>query len=212
MTYWLRILSVIWCTARASYWTDLDPTCKIILPHFFIFFWRGGDSLCSSTPLLYRVPQWSILAPLLFLIYLLQLGTFKNIYAPVKAWMLANFLSLNENKTDLFIQPSNNAPTVPLDINSLRRFIKQQVTNLGTTLDPCFKKVKKVVQKYIFFNCAKLLHLNQSFLWKIWELLFMHVLLHDLIIVTCYIRYESDCSYPPTAHTECCRSSPDWHA
>ncbi len=54
----------------------------------------------------------------------------------VKLWLAHNFLSLNENKTEVIVfGPSDNSQTTCLDLGSLSVFRSSRVRNLGVLLD-----------------------------------------------------------------------------
>ncbi len=54
----------------------------------------------------------------------------------VKLWLAHNFLSLNENKTEVIVfGPSDNSQTICLDLGSLSVFRSSRVWNLGVLLD-----------------------------------------------------------------------------
>ncbi len=144
-----------------------------------------GDCVSSSASLLCGVPQGSILGPVLFSLYMLPLGSIlrkhniafhfyaddTQIYLPlkqngslqplldclkdIKAWMALNFLSFNENKTEVLLFGPNNARAGPLmNMSSLSPYIKSTAKNLGVIMDSDFKLDKQInsVVKSSFFQ------------------------------------------------------------
>lgn len=119
-------------------------------------------------PLRCGLPQGSILAPSLFSLYMLPLGTIfrkhcvsfhfyaddTQIYIPikrnnpaalnslhlcleeVKAWLAQNFLSLNDDKTEVIVfSPSERSQCTCPDLGSLSPFKSTGVRNLGVLVD-----------------------------------------------------------------------------
>ena len=154
-----------------SYLTDRSFSVKV------------DSFVSSSAPLPHGVPQGSILGPLLFALYLLPLGSvFRKhgisfhfyaddcqIYFPVtqnntvqrlldclhniKTWLSVNFLSLNEEKTEVMLFGPSRSSSPSVDLASLSPYLSDCVTNLGVKFDSDFrfeKQISSVVQKSFY--------------------------------------------------------------
>ena len=62
----------------------------------------------------------------------------------VKAWMAANFLSVNESKTEVIVFGPRGPGVVPTDLGSLQPYAKNVVSNLGVKLDDALKLDKQI--------------------------------------------------------------------
>ncbi len=144
----------------------------------------------SSAPLTCGVPQGSILAPTLFMIYMLPMGSILinmisfHLYADdtqlylsfkpgekciskivvcieeLKSWLMSNFLTLNEGKTEVILFGPSDVFSLILIISILAQWITPCVRNLGVLFDSSLKLINSVVRS--FFHLRRLAKLNFS--------------------------------------------------
>lgn len=186
---------------RLEHWVGLkDNVLKWFKSYLTDRFFSVNIESCnsSSSHLPWGVPQGSILAPILFSLYMLPLGAIfrkykvsfhcyaddTQIYLPVselnsssidtllaclydvKDWMAANFLKLNENKTEVIVfGPKKHEVLQCLNATSLTGFVKSNVKNLGFVLDSDLKVDRQInaVVRSCFFN-LRLLAKTKPFL------------------------------------------------
>lgn len=72
----------------------------------------------------------------------------------IKAWMSLNFLSLNENKTEILLCKPSKACKNDFDLGPLRPHVKDSVRNLGVIFDSDFKMDEQIISvvKSSFFH------------------------------------------------------------
>lgn len=124
----------------------------------------------ETTQLSCRVPQGSVLEPILFVSYLyaddIQLfGSFKdfefnklcsliNCVTGIKQWLSANFLQMNLDKTAaLIIAPENKTPLIKQHLCVLGRSVQSSLWNLGVIFYSAMSlehHTKLLIRNYFF--------------------------------------------------------------